>query len=355
MFGVFSRLAPRLRTLAAGGAATAIVASSTNSTADCLFGFGGPTADWGKIKNEIVALCDDEGAANPSVDNAPGSLGGGYVGPMLVRLAWHSCGSYGKATNDGGSNGGTIRMCPESNHGGNAGLKHAIGCLSTIKENNPGASWADLIVYASSILPLATLGYPSPRWHSLLSVPWWLHAVSGMRASSPSRIWAAPTAASPPAARTRPSLTRRPPRTSGSPRTIACRTPPRGRSTFVMSSTVSSHPSNPGGGGEVEADLGSHRESPLLLSPLWCWCSRCAGMGFSDQEIVALSGAHAIGRCHTDRSGFWGPWTYAESAFSNDYYKFLLEKKWTGAWRAKSNSVFTPARSAADAFTPVRC
>lgn len=27
-------------------------------------------------------------------------------------------------------------------------------------------------------------------------------------------------------------------------------------------------------------------------------------MGFNDQEIVALSGAHALGRCHTDRSGY---------------------------------------------------
>jgi cytochrome c peroxidase len=29
-------------------------------------------------------------------------------------------------------------------------------------------------------------------------------------------------------------------------------------------------------------------------------------MGFSDQEIVALCGAHALGRCHSDRSGFKG-------------------------------------------------
>ena len=29
-------------------------------------------------------------------------------------------------------------------------------------------------------------------------------------------------------------------------------------------------------------------------------------MGFNDQEIVALAGAHALGRCHTDRSGFSG-------------------------------------------------
>jgi cytochrome c peroxidase len=31
-------------------------------------------------------------------------------------------------------------------------------------------------------------------------------------------------------------------------------------------------------------------------------------MGFTDREIVALLGAHAMGRCHTDRSGYWGPW-----------------------------------------------
>ena len=39
-------------------------------------------------------------------------------------------------------------------------------------------------------------------------------------------------------------------------------------------------------------------------------------MGFDDQAIVALSGAHAVGRCHTDRSGFWGPWTYAGKSIS---------------------------------------
>lgn len=29
-------------------------------------------------------------------------------------------------------------------------------------------------------------------------------------------------------------------------------------------------------------------------------------MGFDDQEIVALSGGHTVGRCHKDRSGFLG-------------------------------------------------
>ncbi|CAJ1955315.1 unnamed protein product [Cylindrotheca closterium] len=52
-------------------------------------------------------------------------------------------------------------------------------------------------------------------------------------------------------------------------------------------------------------------------------------MGFTDQEMVALLGAHAMGRCHTDRSGFWGPWTNAETTFSNEYFRLLLEERWS--------------------------
>ncbi|KAG7363815.1 hem peroxidase [Nitzschia inconspicua] len=52
-------------------------------------------------------------------------------------------------------------------------------------------------------------------------------------------------------------------------------------------------------------------------------------MGFDDQEIVALLGAHAMGRCHTDASGFWGPWTNAETTFSNEYFRLLLEERWS--------------------------
>ena len=54
-------------------------------------------------------------------------------------------------------------------------------------------------------------------------------------------------------------------------------------------------------------------------------------MGFNDQEIVALSGAHALGRCHTNRSEFDGPWTFSPTVLTNDYYKLLLDEKWH--WR----------------------
>ncbi|KAI9179659.1 heme peroxidase [Blastocladiella emersonii ATCC 22665] len=51
-------------------------------------------------------------------------------------------------------------------------------------------------------------------------------------------------------------------------------------------------------------------------------------MGFTDREIVALLGAHSLGRCHTDRSGYDGPWTYTPTRFSNQYFKLLLSTKW---------------------------
>lgn len=51
-------------------------------------------------------------------------------------------------------------------------------------------------------------------------------------------------------------------------------------------------------------------------------------MGFTDQEIVALNGAHAVGMCHADRSGFIGPWTVTALEFDNAFYVNLVEMKW---------------------------
>jgi len=51
-------------------------------------------------------------------------------------------------------------------------------------------------------------------------------------------------------------------------------------------------------------------------------------MGFNDQEIVALLGAHSLGRCHGDRSGYVGLWTRSPTTFSNEFFRLLLEDKW---------------------------
>ncbi|KAJ5406441.1 heme peroxidase [Penicillium sp. CMV-2018d] len=52
-------------------------------------------------------------------------------------------------------------------------------------------------------------------------------------------------------------------------------------------------------------------------------------MGFDDREMVALIGAHALGRCHTDRSGFDGPWNFSPTLFTNEFFRLLVEEKWS--------------------------
>lgn len=51
-------------------------------------------------------------------------------------------------------------------------------------------------------------------------------------------------------------------------------------------------------------------------------------MGFDDRAIVALSGAHTLGRCHPSRSGFDGPWSRSPLVFNHFYFKHLLEMDW---------------------------
>eukprot|EP01135_Chromosphaera_perkinsii_P005356 Nk52_evm37s343 gene=Nk52_evmTU37s343 len=52
-------------------------------------------------------------------------------------------------------------------------------------------------------------------------------------------------------------------------------------------------------------------------------------MGFNDREMVALIGAHTLGRCHTNVSGFAGPWTRAPTTFSNLFFVELFNQKWS--------------------------
>jgi cytochrome c peroxidase len=51
-------------------------------------------------------------------------------------------------------------------------------------------------------------------------------------------------------------------------------------------------------------------------------------MGFDDRGIVALSGAHTLGRCHKDRSGFEGPWTPEPLKWDNEYFTLLVKESW---------------------------
>ena len=46
------------------------------------------------------------------------------------------------------------------------------------------------------------------------------------------------------------------------------------------------------------------------------------------QLLCSLQGAHTLGRCHRDRSGWDGPWTNAPTTFSNLFFVELTQNKW---------------------------
>ena len=90
-----------------------------------------------------------------------------------------------------------------------------------------------------------------------------------------------------------------------------------GRNDFADGST------SPPDGRLPDADKGSRKMTVQHIRDVFY------RMGFNDREIVALLGAHALGRCHTDASGYWGPWTNAENTMSNEYFRLLIEERWS--------------------------
>lgn len=90
-----------------------------------------------------------------------------------------------------------------------------------------------------------------------------------------------------------------------------------GRTDFADGST------SPPDGRLPDADKGSRKMTIQHIRDIFY------RMGFNDREIVALLGAHALGRCHTDASGYWGPWTFAENTMSNEYFRLLVEERWS--------------------------
>ena len=87
-------------------------------------------------------------------------------GPTLVRLAWHSSGTYDKMTQTGGSYGGTIRFKEELAHGGNAGLADtAVSWMEPLYEkySSAGLSYADLYTLGG-VVAIRTMNGPTIPW-----------------------------------------------------------------------------------------------------------------------------------------------------------------------------------------------
>ena len=181
----------------------------------------------------------------------------GDFGPTMVRLAWHSSGTYDKMSKTGGSGGGTIRFKEELAHGGNAGLDKAVARLEPIHRKHPDVSWADLIAFVGDVAVEEMGGPTIPFSH--------------------------------------------------------------GRVDELDPSAVTPDGRLP----DADKGDGPGKKTTKGIRDVFY------RMDLDDREIVALSGAHALGRCHADASGYEGPWTGTPLLFNNSYFTLLKGLTWT--------------------------
>jgi catalase-peroxidase len=109
------------------------------------------TLDLDALKQDIEAVM------TTSQDWWPADYG--HYGPLFIRMAWHSAGTYRIGDGRGGASSGTLRFAPLNSWPDNVSLDKARRLLWTVKQKyGRKISWADLMVFTGNCA-LESMGF----------------------------------------------------------------------------------------------------------------------------------------------------------------------------------------------------
>ncbi|EGR2430152.1 catalase/peroxidase HPI [Vibrio cholerae] len=263
----------------------------------------------------------------------------GHYGGLMIRMAWHSAGTYRIADGRGGGGTGNQRFAPLNSWPDNANLDKARRLLWPIKQKYGNKiSWADLMILAGNMayesMGLKTFGFAFGRediWHPEKDIYWgsekeWLAKSGGENSRySGQRDLENPLAAvmmgliyvNPEGVDGNPD----PLKTAHDMRVTFARMAMNDEETVAL--TAGGHTVGKAHGNGKASNLGPDPEAADLHEQ---------GLGWNNHT------SRGIGR-NTVTSGIEGAWTTHPTRWDNEYFYLLLSYEWqltkspAGAWQ----------------------
>ncbi|EPN5403575.1 catalase/peroxidase HPI [Vibrio cholerae] len=263
----------------------------------------------------------------------------GHYGGLMIRMAWHSAGTYRIADGRGGAGTGNQRFAPLNSWPDNANLDKARRLLWPIKQKYGNKiSWADLMILAGNMayesMGLKTFGFAFGRediWHPEKDIYWgsekeWLAKSGGEN----SRYSGQRDLENPLAAVMMGLIYVNPEGVDGNPDPL--KTAQDMRVTFArmamndeetVALTAGGHTVGKAHGNGKASNLGPDPEGAELHEQ---------GLGWNNHT------SRGIGR-NTVTSGIEGAWTTHPTRWDNEYFYLLLSYEWqltkspAGAWQ----------------------